>query len=417
LSNLSQKPAGFRSFVVTEGVFIMATFATSGVGYLGSTAAPFILEALYKSGLSYERAGNLGTIELLTLAVVATLIGPFVTRISHKKLAITGALLAAVGVATSAMSGIDNYTLMIIGRVITGVGSGLAISAANAAVAAREDAERIFAIIWTMGGGITATLPLIIPRVANLEIGMDPVIEGGNYRAGFVLLFVGCFALLAFMFKLPARPASLETAPPPQVGSDASLENGSEGQLGASEKLLATLALSGMFIYSVGEMALWQFAYTIPVQAGLDEDLVAYVISTTTLIGLAAGAVAAWLGTRMGRVFPIVLGTCISLLGRFLFLSATSIEVLWIGGLCWGAGFYFVSPFQIGLVSALDRRGRLAVASGAAMNYGYALGPGIAGSTLDNLDKSALIWIICTATVVSLALLLPLAFRVNKTSD
>ena len=58
-----------------------------------------------------------------------------------------------------------------------------------------------------------------------------------------------------------------------------------------------------------------------------------------------------------------------------------------------------------------------AVASGAAMNYGYALGPGIAGSTLENLDKNALIWIICATTAFSLLLLLPLAFRVNKIAE
>ena len=51
------------------------------------------------------------------------------------------------------------------------------------------------------------------------------------------------------------------------------------------------------------------------------------------------------------------------------------------------------------------------------MNYGYALGPGIAGRTLENLDKNALIMIIAGMTITALLLFLPLAFRVNKKAD
>jgi len=418
LPTLSEKFAAFRSFVVSEHTFILASFAASGAGYLGSTAAPFLLDALYKSGLNYQQAGDLGMIELLTLAVVATLIGPIVPRFSHRKLAIAGCLMAAAGVATSASCGIDNYSLMMVGRLITGAGSALAISGVNAAVAAREDAERIFAIIWTMGGGITAALPQIMPRLANLEFGMDSIVEGGNYRVCFGLLFVGCFAFLYFVRNLPPRPASLATTAPSPESSDASAEQSSAGRLSASDMVLGGMALAGMLIYSIAEMALWQFAYTIPVESsGLDEDLVAYVLSCTTLAGLSGGAIAAWLGVRVGRVIPITAGMLINLVGQVTFLSATTPAMLWIGGICWGLGFYFVSPFQIGLVSALDRRGRLAVASGAAMNYGYAIGPGIAGRTLENLDKNALIMIIAGMTVTALLLFLPLAFRVNKQND
>jgi MFS family permease len=415
---LNEKFADFRSFVACEHTFILASFAASGAGYLGSTAAPFLLDALYKSGLNYQQAGDLGMVELLTLAVVATLIGPIVPRFSHTKLAMTGCLVAAAGVATSAMSGVDNYGLMMVGRLITGCGSALAISGANAAVAAREDAERIFAIIWTMGGGITAALPLIMPRLANLEFGMDSVVEGGNYRACFGLMFVGCFAFLYFVRNLPARPASLAATAPSADSGDASAEQSAAGRLSTSDMVLGGMALAGMLIYSIAEMALWQFAYTVPVESsGLDEDLVAYVLSCTTFAGLSGGAIAAWLGTRVGRVIPITVGMLVNLVGQVVFLSATTPAMLWIGGVCWGLGFYFVSPFQIGLVSALDRRGRLAVASGAAMNYGYAFGPGIAGRTLENLDKNALVMIIAGMTITALLLFLPLAIRVNKQSD
>jgi predicted MFS family arabinose efflux permease len=82
----------------------------------------------------------------------------------------------------------------------------------------------------------------------------------------------------------------------------------------------------------------------------------------------------------------------------------------------WGIGFYFISPYQIGLLAALDRRGRAAVAAGGVMNFGYALGPSIAGRTLQNLDADALLVVIVGMTVLSMLLVLPLAMRIERGS-
>jgi predicted MFS family arabinose efflux permease len=80
----------------------------------------------------------------------------------------------------------------------------------------------------------------------------------------------------------------------------------------------------------------------------------------------------------------------------------------------WGLGFYFVSPYQIGLVAALDRKGRVAVAAGAAFNFGYAVGPTIGGRILQQLDQTSLIIAVAGATLASMFLMLPLAIRVDR---
>ena len=85
-----------------------------------------------------------------------------------------------------------------------------------------------------------------------------------------------------------------------------------------------------------------------------------------------------------------------------------------MGSLLWGVGFYFVSPYQIGLVAAADRTGRAAVASAAAFNFGYAVGPGLAGRILQYMDREWLMVIIAGSTFVSLLLFLPLAIRVDR---
>jgi len=397
MPTLREKLSALRREGEREWRFVLATFAASGIGYLGSSAAPAIVSALLEAGLDYRQAGDLGTIELTTLALASFLVMPYVPHVSHRRLALGGALLAAAGLVVSALS--VDFPVMVIGRVLTGVGSGIAISGANAAVAAREDAERIFAIIWTGGGAITAVLSINLPKV----------VAGGNYPMGFGALLLLCVVAVPFIRWVPPRPASFGSGSAADGGTD-------EAQVSALSVFgsRTLLVLAGVFIFSVGEQALWQFAYTIPVEAGIDEDLVALSLGFMTLMGMSGGAIAAWLGIRLGRAFPIVAGTLACLAGQWAYLVAAGSGALMFGGFFWGFGFFFVSPFQIGLAAAIDRRGRVAVATGAAMNFGYALGPTIGGRILHHVDPGAFVYVIVSMTLTSLLLQLPMAIHVDR---
>jgi predicted MFS family arabinose efflux permease len=177
---------------------------------------------------------------------------------------------------------------------------------------------------------------------------------------------------------------------------------------------MALMALLGMLIYSAAEQGLWQFAYNIPLESGIPKAVASKVLAFTTLMGLAGGVAAAVLGTRLGRIAPLMIGSLLSAIGRWVYIATTGSEWLLVGGLMWGLGFYFVTPYQIGLVAALDRHGRVAVAAGAATNLGYAIGPTVAGRILQHLDSSALIIAVCGASVMSMLLMLPLAIRVER---
>ena len=406
-----------RPWLAREWQFVLATFCASGVGYLGSSAAPVIVQALIDSGLSHQRAGDLGTIELTTLAVTSIRATGIVTRVSHRRLAVAGVLLAGLGVAISAQS--VDYAPMILGRVLLGVGSGGAIAGANAAIAAREDAERVFAIIWTLGGGITAALTIQLPTL----------VEGGQYAAGFMVLGGLCLVAAPFLLWIPPRPPHFDrdvavvtaVAGGEALGAAAAVGE-ARGPRSSPLGTMSLLVLAGMFTYSVAEQALWQFSYDIAVDHGIPYDRVRYLLGITTLAGLAGGAIAARFGLRFGRVMPLLVGSLLSLIGRWGYLVATSQEVLALASLTWGIGFYFVSPYQIGLAAALDRRGRIAVAATGLMNLGYGLGPTLGGRLrqyqLDHgLDTGVLVAAIAGATLLSLALLLPAALRLDRQSN
>jgi MFS family permease len=408
-------PEDLITYLIREWRFTLATFAASGIGYLGSAAAPVIVQALLDAGLSHQRAGDLGTIELTTLAATSFLSTPFVPRISHRWLALSGTLLAAFGVAISAFA--DAYAVMILGRLFIGTGSGLAIAGANATISAREDAERVFAIIWTLGGGITAFIAITMPVV----------VEGGNYPAGFGMLLILALAAAPFVLWIPHRPPAFEredsiTTVPATGDLAGPPETESFGSSLPPTSLLdplALLTLGGIFLYSLAEMALWQFAFDIAVENGIPYERVGYFIGVTGFVGLTGGFVAAWIGLRFRRVVPVVVGSLISVAGRWLYITATTTDALLVGSLLWGIGFYFVGPYQIGLAAALDRRGRIAVAATGFINLGYGLGPSLGGRIrqyqVDNdLDHTILVAAVAGATFVSMLLLWPVAQRLDR---
>jgi predicted MFS family arabinose efflux permease len=214
---------------------------------------------------------------------------------------------------------------------------------------------------------------------------------------------------------MPPKPvAACAEAATEDVRTMTGTSRGSEPESVKVFGLLSMMALAGMFLFSAGEQALWNFAYNIPIEAGVDPAFASQVVAFTTIVGLSGGGIAALLGVRLGRVAPIVVGTLLSVSGRWLYINSASGETLLMGSLLWGIGFYFVSPFQIGLVAAIDRKGRVAVAAGSAINFGYAVGPGVAGWVLQYLDRESLVVVTVASTIASLLLILPLAIRVDR---
>ena len=407
MPTLRERFDAFRLAANREGRFIFGTFAASGIGYLGSAGAPFIVAALIEFGLNHQQAGDLGTIELTTLALSSMVMTPLVPHVSHRKLAIGGVATAMLGLLISALS--TAYFPMMIGRIVIGTGSGLAISGANAAVAAREDAERIFAIIWTMGGGTTAALAYIMPRV----------VTGGNYPMGFCVLFGLALVAAPLMIWVPPRPARYGGEA--EASADPTAADGTVRGLIGAIGLPAVLVLVSMFVYAVAEQAIWQFSYELTVEAEIPMEVTSLIMSVTTLMGLAGGAVAAWLGLRVGRIIPFVGGFLCSATGQSVWIAASEPWMLWAGGMLWGFGFYFVSPYQMGLAAALDRRGRVAVLAGGVLNLGYGIGPTLGGRIrqyqLDQgLDRTILIIAIAGMTLLAMLLCLLVTAQLERRS-
>jgi predicted MFS family arabinose efflux permease len=382
-----------------EVKFQTACIAAFGVGYLGSYSATVINPSLLaETSLDEPAVGALGSIELLFLAFFSLVLAPFAARVSYRALAVAGCAAAAFGYAWSAQ--VAAFGPMAAARVIMGIGAGIAIVAVNAAVASSDDPDRRFAMIYTLGGLLAAIyvagLPLALAR--------------WGYPGGFSICVFMCMLALPFCLLLPRHAHELprSTKAQPQLPA-----------ADAPPSALAVLLVVGSIgIYSIGEQALWAFAGEIGIRnVGIPMESIGNMLAGMTIAGSLGGFLAWKIGARFGRTVPVLLGCLGSAISRFGFMVADDYATMMASAVLWAFSFYYVSPYQMGVAAAMDRTGRIAVAAGALMNFGYAFGPGIGGAVIGYLGQQALMLVVVGCALLSLAMMLPVALAQDRLAN
>ena len=348
---------------VASGSFIRLVVGASSawvVAYLSYYAQTLMMGSLMETFEQGEAAvGLLSSLEngafFITMMVAA---GP-VARLSRARMAIFGGFLLVAANVLSAYA--PEWEHLMVLRVIAGVGGGLVSACGTAALASSLDPDRGFAIVTVTAGLLYTAEPLLIPYA----------IAPYGVQGGYLLL-----ALLSLVFI----PFFVWLLPPRRVeGEDTPLLT---LLLGAPNRALAIIAMVALFSFEIGQASVYQFVAILGQLADLDEIAVGQALSVTALLGLSGGAFAALLGTRFGRKWPIIIG---------LFLNASAAAGLalqsdpiayWLLNLLWGLAYSFVVPYLMGALSALDDRGRWVVAADGAWNGGTAIGPVLAGVTV-----------------------------------
>ncbi len=356
------EPSSLRA---THSVLVLAAIvATWTVSMLGFYAQPQLLnEIMLDLALDEEKVGWLFSAENIALAVAALGVAGPLARWSRIRVAFAGGLLACVGHAASAFAG--DFEQLVFARLVAAVGAGLAGAAGTATVASTRDPDRVYAVATFVYGLLLAVEPLAIPCAT----------EPFGAPGGFLLLAAACLALLPLFGWLLAPRETVEAKP--------SLRS-------APHRSLALIAMLGLLIYETGQGAVWTFIEQIGLRSGLDAFAIGKTLTGTGFAGLAGAALAAWLGVRFGRKWPIVIGISLNVVSAiWLALGSDPITYVLLN-LLWNAAFYFVLPYAMGAMAALDDLGRWVVAANAFWMLGDGLGPGVGGSLVARGDYVSL---------------------------
>ena len=308
-------------------------------------------------------------------ALLATAIP--VTKYSRTKMAILGAVIAVFGSIASAFA--DNLSTLMLFRCVVSVGGGIVSGAATASAAGSKDPVRTFALAGMVYLFIFSVGRKLVP------LGLD------SFGVSGVFLGVAVFCAMTI-------PIYVFLNPPTRVAS--STASFWKLVLNAPYRLYAILAMSGLFIYELGQNAVFTYMDKLGENSGLagDERGSAYLMSFS--LELLGGGLAAWLGSRYGKFKPLLFGLGLNITSAAMF-TVVEDPVYYIYLLfLWNFSYAFSMPYITGTLSALDKEGRWAVAGDAVWNFSSTPGPIVATLIVTNFGYHPLaLWVFTSGAV------------------
>ena len=162
----------------------------------------------------------------------------------------------------------------------------------------------------------------------------------------------------------------------------------------APYRLYAVLAMLGLFIYELGQNAVFTYMDKLGEKTGLAGDDRGSVYLLSFSLELLGGGLAAWMGSRFGKFKPLVFGLGLNISSAAMFTVVQDpiyyIYLLFL----WNFSYAFSMPYITGTLSALDKEGRWAVAGDAIWNFSSTPGPIIATVIVTNFGYNPLaLWV------------------------
>lgn len=305
-------------------------------------------------GIGEGAAGMVMAVQLGAFAVAAISLSPWLASFSPRRgAALAIAMIVAGDLLSAAQPAVWS---LVAGRVLAGLGEGIAAAVATAAIARTADPDRAFARVFIAVVLMTLVFFLLLPGV----------MAGQDAR----LLFLGMAALpLLALPVIPLLSDTVELAP---------RHAASAGPL----SLRAAALCAAIALFSVAANSYWVYLERIATAIGMTPAAYGQAFAIGSVCALLGPVAAERLGTRAGRLPPLVLACALLGGGGWLATHATTSFGLVSGITVSSAALLFGMPYLLGLAAEVDPTGRVAGAGRGFNNIGSALAPALAGAVL-----------------------------------
>lgn len=370
--------------------FVIATCAANGFAFIIPNTSPFVIGGLVDAfPMSEAQAGLVLTAELLAMGAAALFVSPFMRVIPRGTMALIGALLAAAANAVVAFRLADGYALLMFFRVIAGVGAGLLLAVANAAIASSVAPERLYGMALMLGWFIAAALGPVMAKAAELA----------HYRGAYSVWMVLALLVIPLVLGIEKKPTKA-----------------AEGWVPVSSVGPGTVHLAGIALVGLAMMAYFAFVERMSLQVGFSLGQTGLLFAAISLAGALGAGLAGTLGNRFGLVRPLVVGTIVHAMAivaavgsrnEWLFAAAASLE---------GLSYMYLLTYQFGLAASLDSNGKWAAAAGGAMIGSTGFGPYLGGALITSFGLSALNLLVVVTAALGVAAFLWVGSRLPRPS-
>lgn len=308
-------------------------------------------------GLSEAQAGFVVMAEAASVGLTAMIVSPLMKSWSRRSLTYVASALVLGANLLSAYAPL--YEALIVYRILSGIGCGVAVATSKATVADSRSPERFFAFMLVFAGLGLALLLKVLAYVADIA----------QHRGVFLTLATTVLLLSVLLIWLPGRPSSevliqkSQNQPPAQGG----------GRWSIAMVLLAVL------VNGTGIGALWGFSERIASSAGISSDLVGTAMLITSLFGVITALAVALIGDRTGKTLPLVIGLLTQGAGAVMLSYSNTYAVYFAGLALFQIGWYLHFPYFVAIAAMLDAYGRLIAVFYGIFLLSISFGPGLAG--------------------------------------
>jgi len=358
--------------------FVVATCAANGLAFIIPNTSPFVIGGLIDGfPMSEVQAGLILTAELLAMGAAAIGVAPFIRMVSQRNLAAVAALLTAAANALVVLKLLDGYIALASARIVAGVGAGLLLAVANAAIAASVSPSRLYGFALMVGWFVAAALgPVMAKAVAYSSF-------SGAYAVWMILALLTAPLVLGIQRK----PACGEAAP----------------LLPISAVGLGTVHLAGIVLVGVAMMAYFAFVERFSQQVGFTLQQTGLLFAAISISGALGAGLASLHGDRFGLLTPLLIGTVVHAAAISIAVGTDNKWLFVLGATLEGVSYMYLLSYQFAMAATLDVSGRWAAAAGGAMIGSTGVGPYVGGAIIASYGASALTWLIVVTTVMGLA--------------
>jgi predicted MFS family arabinose efflux permease len=362
---------------------------------MGVMVLPMMLGSLVAVyGVSEGLAGFVISCELGAMTLTTLAMSPVIHRFDRRKACIAGALLIIAGNLLSA-AGTSPFTLFV-ARAVSGAGGGALLCAATAAAADHRNPDRFFAIVVATGMLASIGMFLIVPGLVEIH----------GSRSIFLAMAVVAGLIAISSTGLPARP---RIVPVDSTPKEAALE----------KRVLLTVPsfalLAAYLLFQVAMNGVYFYFERIGSSLDMTLDGIGKVLAISAFVSLAGPLAAGILGTRVGRIGPLIVATAVNGICIFTMTHTASVPVFAGAMVVSTAMLTFAMPYFLGLATNLVSGGRLASSARGAAALGSTITPAVSGGILLLGGSYGMIgWFGAICSVMAICLLAALGSIVRK---
>ncbi|GAB7549473.1 MFS transporter [Cupriavidus basilensis] len=332
-------------------------------------------------GLDPQSAGALVSCFLGAAVLSSAVVSPRVNRIR-------GAVAVPLGYGTAAaafiaMATTRDYNAMIALHLVGGLGVGVGLSMAHAAMGASFNPHRLMA---------TAFLALTLVSLGFLG-GVSKLVVA--YGGPVLFLALGCIMLVTALFALIGFPSRRPSVSFP----DAPVHHGKLPRV-------VWLAMIGTSFALLNHSMMFAFVERVGDAHKFSREQLMNTMLMIGVVNLSPGILAAYLEKKISPKVVIVFGPLLHAMLCLMLTQTMSYTVYTVGSCLFPVVMTFTHTFIFAYLARLDPSGRAVAATPVMLMTGSAIGPFLGGTVAQSFGYASLGWMVVALAAVSVSFFL-----------